>query len=91
MKNSLIAFFFLLIFSTNIAAVQGGYSVEPYSPQNGPSDTLGADSTIFFLELPLWIQITWSICFLIAIFGAIKFSPLVFGKVKTILQNKNRT
>jgi predicted transcriptional regulator len=91
MKYSSIVLLFLLVVAVNVAAVQGGYSVEPYSPQIGPSDTLGADSTISFFELPLWIQITWSICFLIAIFGAIKFGPLVFGKVKTILQNKNRT
>jgi predicted transcriptional regulator len=71
--------------------VQGGYSVEPYSPQTGPSDTLGADSTISFFELPVWVQIAWGISFLIAIFGAIKFGPLVLGKVRTVLQSKNRT
>lgn len=91
MKHSSIVLFFLLVFFVNVAMVQGGYSVEPYSPQTGPSDTLGADSTISFFELPLSIQITWSICFLIAIFSAIKFGPFVLGKVKIILQNKNRT
>lgn len=90
MKNSSIALFFLLLLWANVAVVQGGYSVEPYSPQIGPSDTLGADATVSFLELPLWIQISWIICTLIAIFGIIKFGPLVLGKVRTFLQNKNR-
>jgi predicted transcriptional regulator len=91
MKYSSIVLLFLLVVAVNVAAVQGGYSVEPYSPQIGPSDTLGADSTISFFELPLWVQLVWAISFFLAIFGAIKFGPLVFGKVKTILQNKNRT
>ncbi|MDD5187599.1 MAG: winged helix-turn-helix transcriptional regulator [Methanoregula sp.] len=91
MKHSSIILFFLLVFFANVAMVQGGYSVEPYSPQTGPSDTLGADSTISFFELPVWVQIAWGISFLIAIFGAIKFGPLVLGKVRTVLQSKNRT
>lgn len=91
MKHSSIALFFLLVFVVNVAIVQGGYSVEPYSPQSGSSDTLGADSTISFFELPLWIQLVWVISVLGAIFGAIKFGPLVLGKVKIVLRNKNRT
>ncbi|MEN6442407.1 MAG: hypothetical protein ABFC71_01465, partial [Methanoregula sp.] len=91
MKHSLIVLFFLLFLAVHATAAQGGYSVDSHPLQNGTTDYSGAENTISFFELPLWIQITWSICFLIAIFGAIKFSPLVFGKVKTILQNKNRT
>jgi predicted transcriptional regulator len=90
MKHSSIVLLFLLVFTVIVVDAQGGYSVEPYSPQTGPSDTLGADSTISFFELPLWIQIAWGISLIVAIFGAVKFGPLVFGKVKTILQNKNR-
>lgn len=91
MKHSSIVLLFLLVFVVNVSIVHGGYSVEPYAPQNGPSDTLGADSTISFFELPLWIQLIWVIGVLCAFFGAIKFGPLVLGKVKTILQNQNRT
>jgi predicted transcriptional regulator len=91
MKHSSIVLFFLLVFVINVAIVQGDYSVEPYSPQSGPSDTLGADSTISFFELPLWIQLAWIFGVLCAIFGAIKFGPFVLGKVKIILKNKNRT
>jgi predicted transcriptional regulator len=91
MKQSSIVLLFLLVAVVNVAVVHGGYSVEPYSPQTGPSDTLGAESTISFFELPLWIQLAWVIGFLCAIFGTIKFGPLVLGKVKIILQNKNRT
>ncbi|MDO9325577.1 MAG: hypothetical protein Q7T80_11550, partial [Methanoregula sp.] len=90
MKYS-IAFLFLLVFVVNVAIVDGGYSVEPYAPQNGPSDTLGADNTISFFELPLWIQLIWVTGVLCAFFGAIKFGSLILGKVKIVLQNKNRT
>jgi predicted transcriptional regulator len=91
MKHSSIVLFFLLVCVVNVAIVQGDYSIEPYSPQSGPSDTLGADSTISFFELPLWIQLAWIIGALCAIFGAIKFGPFILGKVKIILKNKNRT
>lgn len=91
MKHSSIVLFFLLVFVVNVAIVQGDYTVEPYSPQSGPSDTFGADSTISFFELPLWIQLAWIFGALCAFFGAIKFGPLVLGKVKIILKNKNRT
>lgn len=90
MKHSSIILFFLLVFVVNVALVQGGYSVEPHSPRSGPTDMLGADSTISFFELPLWIQLAWLIGVLGALFGVIKFGPLVLGKVRVILQNKNR-
>lgn len=90
MKHSSIVLFFLLVFAITVTAVQGGYSVEPYSPQSGPSDSLGAENTISFFELPLWIQIAWIVSFLLAIIGAIKLGPLVIGKVRIKLQNQNR-
>ena len=90
MKHSSIALFFLLIMAVNVIVVHGEYSVDPYPLQSGPSDSLGTDSTISFFALPLWIQITWIISLGLAIFGAIKFGPIVIGKVKIKLQNKNR-
>lgn len=90
MKRSSIVLLFFLVAAVSVTVVQGGYSVEPYSPLAGPSDSLGAESTISFFELPLWIQLSWAISLLLAMFGAIKFGPLVYGKVKTILQNRNR-
>jgi len=91
MKYIQILLLFFLVISCHVHAAPGGYTVEPYTPQPGPADTSGFDGTESFWELPLWIQITWIISVLAAGFGAIKLGPLVFGKVKTILQNKNRT
>lgn len=90
MKHSSAILFYFLVAMVNIAVVQGGYTVEPFSPVAGPSDTSGADSTITFFELPLWIQISWIISSLLAIFGAIKFGPFLIGKIRNIVQNKNR-
>jgi predicted transcriptional regulator len=91
MKYIQILLLFFLVISYYAHAAPGGYTVEPYSPQPGPADTSGFDGTESFWDLPLWIQIGWIISVLAAGFGAIKFGPFVLGKVKTILQNKNRT
>jgi predicted transcriptional regulator len=90
MKRSSVVLLFLLLLAVNVAVVQGGYSVEPYSPVAGPSDTSGADSTISFFELPLWIQLSWIISSFLAIFAAIKFGPLLIGKIRNIFQNEKR-
>ncbi|MDO9324524.1 MAG: winged helix-turn-helix transcriptional regulator [Methanoregula sp.] len=91
MKYISILLLFFLLSTCSVHAASGGDIIEPYSPQTGPADTSGFDGTESFWDLPLWIQIGWIISVLAAGFGAIKFGPLVFGKVKTILQNKNRT
>jgi len=96
MKQSSIAllFFAVCVFAIcaiSTVAAQGGYSVDLHPLQNGTVDYLGSDRIISFFELPLWIQLTWIGGSILAIFSAIKFGPLVIVKVKTILQNKNRT
>jgi len=91
MKHPLFTFLFLLIIVVNIIVVDGETFVEPYSPQSGPTDSLGADRDVSFFELPLWIQIAEISGFLLAIFGAIKIWPFILGKVKAIIENKNRT
>jgi predicted transcriptional regulator len=95
MKHSSIILLILLVSLVNVAAAQSGYVIEPHSPQTGPTDMSGADGTVTFFELPLWIQIVWLTSFfgglLAAIFGAFKFSPFILGKVSAILQNKNRS
>jgi predicted transcriptional regulator len=53
-------------------------------------DSSGADRDVTFFELPLWIQLAEISGFLVGLFGAIKILPIVFAKVKIILQNKNR-
>lgn len=91
MKRSLLSLFFLLVVIFNIAVVQGETVIEPYSPQSGPTDTRGADHIVSFFELPLWIQAAWIFFVILGFFSAIKFGLIIFAKVKTVLQNKNRT
>src|SRR5271169_6833177 len=90
MKHSLFALFFLLVIIVNITVVQGETIIEPYSPQSGPTDTSGFDRIVSFYELPLWVQLAWIIIVISGFFGAIKIGHLILGKVKTIIQNKNR-
>ena len=90
MKPSSFILIFLIVVFFSVAIVHGGYIVEPYTPRDGPSDTSGADSTISFFELPLWIQLAWIAGALCAIFGILKFGPFILGKVRIALQNKNR-
>jgi predicted transcriptional regulator len=90
MKYASILLLFFLVCTIQVHAASGGITIEPYSPQQGPVDLTGADGTETFWDLPLWIQIGWIISVLAAALGVIKFGPLVFGKVKAILKNKNR-
>jgi predicted transcriptional regulator len=90
MKYSSAVLFFLAVIAVSVSVVQAGYSVDLTHVPGGPSDTLGTDGLISFFDLPLWIQCTWAISFLVALLGAIKFGPLLIGKVRAIIQNKNR-
>jgi predicted transcriptional regulator len=90
MKNATKVLLLLLLFSINIALVSGGYTVTPYSPPTGPYDTSGADAHVSFFQLPLWIQASWVIGFLLALFATTKFGPLVLGRIEELLNNKNR-
>jgi predicted transcriptional regulator len=90
MKYSLIVLLFLLVITVNIAVAREGYSIDQFPLQNGTSDVIGADATISFFELPLWVQLVWILSSIIAIFGVIKFGPIIIEKVKVILQNENR-
>jgi predicted transcriptional regulator len=90
MKHSLFVLLFLVAIIANIAVVQGATYIEPYSPQPGPTDNQGTDKIISFYELSTWVQIAWISSVLLGILGAIKFWPFILGKVKVILQNKNR-
>src|SRR5271169_5939214 len=91
MKYPLLILLVLLLIAVHVSAYQGGYTVEPYSLQDGPTDTSGADGTVTFFELPLWIQISWITSTLIGGIGLVKFLPFILGKAKVFLQNKNRT
>jgi predicted transcriptional regulator len=90
MKSYSIILFLLIVFIANVSPVHAGYTIDPSPLRNGTIDSLGADTTVSFSELPLWVQLAWIISSLVAIFGAIKLGPVVIGKVREILQNKNQ-
>jgi len=90
MKYSTIIFIILFIFFLITTAVQGSYSVEPYSPPAGAYDSNGADSTVSFFELPLWIQVGWVISVLLGFFGVITLGPFILGRIRDVLKNPNR-
>ena len=84
-----------LAFNHVAVASTAGYTVEPHAPQDGLTDSTGADATITFWNLPLWIQIAWLSGLIIAFLGSLKAFPLFFGGFKRILrsnalENKNR-
>lgn len=82
--------FVLFIFSIEVHAEKGGYIVEPYSPQKELIDTSGAEATISFWQLPLWIKITYISGIILAFLGMFKIIPIVLGRIKNILDNHSR-
>ncbi|MCG2738441.1 MAG: winged helix-turn-helix transcriptional regulator, partial [Candidatus Methanoperedenaceae archaeon] len=82
--------FFLFFFSIVAHAEKGGYTVDSYPTQNGPIDTSGADVTISFWELPLWIQIAYISGIILAFLGLFKVIPIVLGRIKNLLENQSR-
>ncbi len=82
--------FFLFFFSIAAHAEKGGYTVDSYPTQNGPIDTSGADATISFWELPLWIQIAYISGIILAFLGLFKVIPIVLGRIKNLLENQSR-
>lgn len=83
--------FFLFVFSITANAENGGYIVEPHNPQNNKLiDTSGADATISFWELPLWIQMAYISGIILASLGLFKIIPIVLGIIKNLLENQNR-
>lgn len=85
----------LLFASTGVQAATGGYTVKPYVYNQdlidqGLIDSSGADATITFRELPLWIQIFYISGILATIFGMFKGIPLVLGRIEYLFGNQNR-
>jgi predicted transcriptional regulator len=85
-----VLLFFLFVFSFAAHAENGGYIVEPYTPQEELIDTTGADATISFWELPLWIKIAYISGIILASLGLFKVIPIVLAKIKNVLENQNR-
>lgn len=93
MKKWLFPVLFVFLFMIIAQAEEGGYIVMPHNEDVQDSaliDSSGADSTVSFWELPLWIQITYISGLLLATFGIFKLFPIFLAKVRGILENKNR-
>ncbi|SNQ59184.1 hypothetical protein [Candidatus Methanoperedens nitratireducens] len=82
--------FFLFFFSIVAYAGEGGYTVDSYPTQNGSIDTSGADATISFWELPLWVQIAYISGVILASLGLLKIIPIVLARIKNLLENQSR-
>jgi len=49
-----------------------------------------ADKNVSFWQLPLWIQVAFVSAALVTLFGAIKFLPVLLGKLKRLTENRRR-
>ncbi len=84
-----------LAFNHVTLADTGGYVVEPHAPQDGLIDSSGADATVTFWDIPLWIQIAWVSSLIFAFLGSFKLFPVIVEGFKRIcrsnaLENGNR-
>jgi predicted transcriptional regulator len=86
----------LIIFTSVSAQAQviqqvGPYTVSAGSPRPGDIvDDHGADGSVSFWELPLWIQMYYLSGVIGALFVAIKLVPFAFLKLKRTVENRNR-
>ncbi|MEA1999869.1 MAG: winged helix-turn-helix transcriptional regulator [Euryarchaeota archaeon] len=53
-------------------------------------DSTGADATITFWDLPLWIQVYYVSGLLVAFFGSLKIFPAIISRIKRFVENQNR-
>jgi predicted transcriptional regulator len=85
--------FLILSISTVVHAEEGGYIVTPHEDELVGSthiDTGGADTTLSFLDIPLWIKIAYISGFLVGFFGFFKVIPLILGKTEHVFKNQKR-
>jgi len=93
--STLLLCVLLLSLGTGVQVATAGYTVEPHvSDQDlldkGLVDSQGADATVTFIELPLWIQIFYISGILAGFFAIFKGIPLVLGRIRTSSGNQNR-
>lgn len=78
----------------NVIDRQGDYIIMKHAPPDAIVDDSGADGTITFWQLPLWIQltqVTWIATLTAAALALIlKLGPLVIGKLRTPRDNEIR-
>ena len=87
---AILSIFIFLIFSTTALSDDGGYVVRPHVEGGVGVDSTGADATITFWELPLWIQVYYVSGLLMAFLGALKIFPAIIIQIKRFIENQNR-
>jgi len=85
-----LSLFIFLIFSNTAVSDDGGYVVRPHVEGGVGVDSTGADATISFWDLPLRIQVYYVSGLLVAFFGSLKIFPVVIGRIKRFVENRNR-
>jgi predicted transcriptional regulator len=85
-----LSLFIFLIFSTTALSDDGGYVVRPHADDGMGVDSTGADATITFWDLPLWIQVYYVSGLLIALLVSLKIFPAVISCIKRFVKNQNR-
>lgn len=73
--------------SSPVLTITPGYNIEPQNNPIYPEETAGAADTVSFLELPLWIQLTYLSFIAAGIFALLKVLPFISGRLKTALEN----
>ena len=87
---AILSIFIFLIFSTTALSDDGGYVVRPHVEGGVGVDSTGADATITFWELPLWIQVYYVSGLLMAFLGSLKIFPAIIIRIKRFIENQNR-
>ena len=85
-----LSLFIFLIFSTTALSDDGGYVVKPHVEDGVDIDSTGADATITFRDLPLWIQVYYISGLLIAFLVSLKIFPAIISCIKRFVKNQNR-
>jgi predicted transcriptional regulator len=86
---TIISIFIFLIFSTTALSDDGGYVVRPHVECGVGVDSTGADATITFWDIPLWIQVYYVSGFLVAFLGSLKIFPAIITRIKRFVENQN--
>src|SRR5271157_258112 len=99
-KNAGLALLILFLssfFMIPVLADNGGYTVEPAVPwenltpeQQAHADYSGADATVSFWQLPLWIQLSYISGALGAAAGSVILLPMVVRKLRSSYENRYR-
>ena len=87
MKSCLFIFISLICCTCNGSC---GYALSPTGDGNQNPDNLLIDDNHTFFELPQWIQIAFILALIAGFLAAIKFFPLLAGRIRSVLENDKR-